>query len=461
LEQGKEIDVVGASGALNFDPRTGEAPANIEEWKYTAAGGTTQVEVHTLDLAERRCRRTAGAPKSATTITVGVLLSFTTPDGGEDPWGDAQTNAIALAADEINSREGVNGRRKFHLVVCDTVDIAENAREQAAHLIRDHGAQALITGGSRETLAVAAEAVPKGVLVMSSSATSPELTELSDKQSPTDAAGLVWRTSPSDAIQGRVLADIVRADPTPNPRVAVLAVDEPYGQGLAQVFRSRYGTSNSRAFLFESGSNGADALTQAEAYAPTHVLLIGFPGELVPILKDVSANRPALKGAKWYFSDSAKALEVFNQVPDRAFLENAHGTAPASSDGPAFESFRSRYQSKFKADPTQVSFTANSYDAFYLVALAASYASTATGDKPITGVRMAEGLTKVSSGTPRLLEPLSYAGARGDMENGRSIDVEGASGKLDFDASTGEAPSMIEEWKYAGGAFSTVQLHDP
>src|SRR5690606_1459584 len=124
---------------------------------------------------------------------------------------------------------------------------------------------------------------------------SPEITGLPDKREAGDPAGLVWRTAPSDALQGKVLAEILLADETPEPKVAVLYVDEPYGQGLERVFRERYGSANVKSYPFEPNSDGKAVLALAEAEAPTHVLLIGFPAELVPMLNDVAENRPNLR----------------------------------------------------------------------------------------------------------------------------------------------------------------------
>ena len=69
----------------------------------------------------------------------------------------------------------------------------------------DKKVAAVLTAGSSQTLEAAKVTMPKGVLAMSYSASSPELTALPDTNG--GATGLVWRTSPSDAIQGRVIAD--------------------------------------------------------------------------------------------------------------------------------------------------------------------------------------------------------------------------------------------------------------
>jgi branched-chain amino acid transport system substrate-binding protein len=74
---------------------------------------------------------------------------------------------------------------------------------------------------------------------------------------------------------------------------------------------------------------------------------------------------------------------------------------------------------------------------------------------------MAEGLTKVSSGSePVQLTSVKFTESANELANGRSIDVEGASGSLQFDE-TGEAPSPIELWQVGNNTFNFVENIPP
>jgi branched-chain amino acid transport system substrate-binding protein len=128
--------------------------------------------------------------------------------------------------------------------------------------------------------------------------------------------------------------------------------------------------------------------------------------------------------------------------------------------GQAFASFRSRFQSKYSGvDPTGFSFTSHSYDAMYLFGLAMAYSQGTSS--AVTGPKMAEGLTKVSSGPqPVELTSVNFTEAANELANNRGINVEGASGSLQFDE-TGEAPSPIELWQVGDGTFDFVENIPP
>jgi branched-chain amino acid transport system substrate-binding protein len=99
--------------------------------------------------------------------------------------------------------------------------------------------------------------------------------------------------------------------------------------------------------------------------------------------------------------------------------------------------FVARYNEAFSQTVTRTFSPNSSYDAFYLVA----YAALALGDAPITGAAL-------SGAVPRLLPPgkaidVGPSGifdAMNELASGRNIDLNGATGRLDFDVDTGDAP---------------------
>src|SRR5205823_4663451 len=98
----------------------------------------------------------------------------------------------------INERRVAD--RAFQLYVCNTAGDKTRIRDQAKWMSDQVHVPAIFTSGSSQTLSVANDTVPLGILVMTATATSPEITSVVDN-------GLIWRTAPSDAIQGKVIAN--------------------------------------------------------------------------------------------------------------------------------------------------------------------------------------------------------------------------------------------------------------
>jgi branched-chain amino acid transport system substrate-binding protein len=74
-------------------------------------------------------------------------------------------------------------------------------------------------------------AIPNGVVMISPSATSPALSTIEDN-------GLFFRTAPSDARQGEILADVLMERGAKN--VAVTYTNNDYGKGFADAFTSAF-----------------------------------------------------------------------------------------------------------------------------------------------------------------------------------------------------------------------------
>lgn len=399
------------------------------------------------------------------TIRVGALLPKTRADNTEDPRGRLREQALRLVVDELNppQRSGIGGRT-LTLISCDSSGNSTRAAELAASL-RDLGVVAIISAGSSETLAASAVTLPAGILLLSGSATSPEITDLPDRPGGS-GPGLVWRTAASDAFQGAVLAQAISQGTCGtlpvNARAAVVYVDDAYGQGLYSVFRTQYGNANQQGFLYTRSMDIMTAVMGAEAYQPDVLVVIGFPDDAARIM-DATVGLPRLGTVPVMLTDSAKAPSLFaGTTPSR--LDGACGTAPAAPDplGEAYAWFGQQYEQKFSESPLSASFVANNFDAMMLVAVAAAYASQP--GRTINGATLAEGLTHLSAvdgGTKVLLDPPRFNTVVSNLTNGTDINVQGVSGPLDFDNGPGEAVAGVDIWRASDGGFTTVTTVQP
>jgi branched-chain amino acid transport system substrate-binding protein len=449
---------------------------------FTTASGLTECAV-TSDCQENQvCTNNfclplpAGCgeryPTSGTTpddVQIGAVLplslSATDPTAGKDESEVQGLNAILLALDEIN-QPGVLGR-KITLHVCDTASDPFRTGLQTQWLVNEKKIVALLTAGSSQTLAATDVAIKNNVLTMSSSGTSPVLADVADKNG--GPVGLLWRTAPSDVIQGRVIGDLLLNDERFNgaAKIGLLYLDDLYGNGLHEVITDRLEgkgkTIKTAQYSRKTESSILSAVTQMDAFDPDITVLVGFEDDATSIIKFAagSNNLKASVGHRWFFTDSVKDEALLDDPGVVAQIQYSFGTAPATNVGQAFSIFRSRFIAKNQGvDPTGYAFTSNSYDAMYLLGLAMAYSQGTSNE--VSGPKMAEGLTKVSSGPqpPVQLTSVKFTESANELANGRSIDVEGASGSLQFD-DTGEAPSPIELWQVSNNTFNFVENIPP
>ncbi len=400
-------------------------------------------------------------------VKLGAVLPMTTDGATADRRGATRRDAMKLTIEEINAREGVAARR-FQLQVCDSGGDRDRLRAHAARLL-DAGAVALLTTGTDDTLAAFGEAKGRGGLVMSVSATSPELTDLTDD-------GLVWRTAPSDAMQGNVLAQVV-ARQAPG-RAAVLEVDTVYGNGLRKVFKDNYAGDDS-VFLFEEGGAGLDErLGDADGYDPDVTVVIAGPADAATAVNSM-IRRANLAKSTVFLTDSTKN-DTFLSALDpeaRSLLQATRpgegdgapatavhvGTAPAVAQSDVFTTFSSRYEQSYGSDPASLSFVAHSYDAVYSVALAVAWALGRAPDAALTGTSVAQGLAQLSDAGAATtgLEAANFSALQAALSDGDKVNIDGASGNLDFDSATGDVTGPVEVWRITPDGFETVEIVTP
>jgi branched-chain amino acid transport system substrate-binding protein len=385
-------------------------------------------------------------------LLLGSLLSSS---GQLSGFGPPMEKAIDLAVDEINQGGGIDGK-KLAVLHCDDGTDATKGIAAAKHLVDDVHVPAIIgAAASGVTIEVFNQvALPAGVLMISPSATSPALTDLPDR-------GLLWRTAPSDAIQGAAVAQyLLHGD---FQKVAVVGRDDTYGNGLQEAIREglcasdaarcaedRYQSHRYDPDHFVEGQS--TALTNLQDFAPDVVVLIGY--------LDDGANFLKLAGGagvhKIILTDGTKDTQLLDRVHDDTLMTNIVGTAPAEPSGENYRAFTFRYRSKWDADPGV--FTAQSYDALYLLAYALG---ALDGKAPIDGGHIAAQLRRLTGGTTK------YDVGGADFNRGvqalrksadATIDFEGASGSLNFNAAKGEAASNIEGWHFDVDAHRILTL---
>ena len=407
------------------------------------------------------CARGPGDFKPNDKVVLAAVLPLTA-GGARDESEYAGLNAFAQAIEEMNQLGGAGNSKVFALYVCDTARSGDTAKAQAAWLAENLAVPAVFTSGSQQSLDVSEATRSFGTMIMSATATSPALVDVFHS----NTQDLLWRTAPPDTLQGRVLANLLLTDPiyAASSTIGIIYVSDAYGQGLQAELRSRLqGMRTVTTAPFTSGMDVTGPVNVLARDGVKATVVIGVTSDTKNILTAAFA-KPELgrdAGHQWAFADASKDPDILTVPGARFQLAGALGTAPAQGAGVPYPAFRNAYRAKFNLDPSSYSFTSHSYDAMYLVGLAASYATSS--DRSLDGRTMADAMTKFSSTGPATnLEPAAFSAMRNTISGGQSFNIEGNSGKLDFIPDAGAPFSLIEVWRVeSDGGFTTVRLIDP
>ena len=384
-------------------------------------------------------------PPPPAKLKIGVLIPFTGPLA---EFGETFKRAADLAALHLQG-----AGFPVELVYADTETSAIPAVEAARKLVETDRVQVLIGAAASGVTVPVAESVsiPNNIPQISYASTSPLITVLPADQ----GKDFLFRTCPSDALQGVVLGKLARDQGFDT--AAVMYVNNPYGQGLAEQFKKS----------FEARGGTVTAMVpHDEAPAPTYVSELrkaaeGNPQVLVAISYPGHATiylREALEGGffnQFLFVDGTKSFDIIDAVGAEN-LEGMLGTAPGSALSPGYDTFVGEYTKQYGEVPP-LPFMTNIYDAVVVAGLAAAAADAA--GKEITPVNVRDMLREVAGPPGETVGPgpEGIKKALDLIKEGKDINYEGAAGAVDFDAN-GDVVTPIEIWKFTGGTIQTVRL---
>ncbi|MGB2095893.1 MAG: ABC transporter substrate-binding protein, partial [Candidatus Puniceispirillaceae bacterium] len=307
-------------------------------------------------------------PAYAADVKIGVLLGFTGPIESLTP---DMASGAELAMKEASDSSAFMGGSKIISVRGDSTCVdAAAATATAERLITADGVSAIMGADcSGVTTAVLQNvALAKGVVMISPSATSPALSTVEDN-------GLFFRTSPSDARQGQVLAKILKEKGVKS--AAISYTNNDYGKGLAASIQSNFENLGGKVTIstsHEDGKGDYGAEVAALAQAGGDVLIVaGYLDQ----------------GGKGVIQASidAGAFDVF-VLPDGMIgdslpaaigkdLNGSYGTLPGT-DSPGADKFKGLATAAgFKPGP----YAPQSYDAAALMILAMQASSSSDSAK--------------------------------------------------------------------------------
>ena len=389
-------------------------------------------------------KTTAGFVLSATmatasfgaTVNVGELQGFTGP---LESMIGPMTGGANLAVTEANA-SGKYLYGTINVVQGDSVCIDPAvAIAQAEKMVNDDNVMAIMGPNcSGNTGAVITNVlVPNGIVAISPSATSPALTTLED-------GGWFFRTAPSDARQGPVLASI--AISRGQTDMAVTHSNSDYGKGLADAFVTAYealgGTVTVLAGHDDDKADYSADVAALSAGGSSTLAVLGYAdtgGRGI-----ISASEDTGAFDNYVFGDG-----MISSVTSGAVADGSWGTMPSPD-----ATLGANWQAVAAAggvDGTGV-FSAESYDAMALIILASQAAGgtdRAAIQAQVLNVANAPG---IQCNAGELGTCLKY------ISGGLVVDYVGATG-VELDAG-GTANGSYSESEVIGGVFTSVKIHN-
>jgi len=367
-------------------------------------------------------------------VKVGIILGFTGPIESLTP---AMRDSAKLAFQEASDSGALLGGETITVIEGDSTCVDSAAAQSVAEGQVSQGVAAIMGADcSGVTGAIASNvAVPNGVVMISPSATSPGLTTLDDK-------GLFFRTAPSDARGGQILADITKDRKIKS--VAITYTNNDYGKGLADVYEAAVKAHGIKVTAVASHEDGKGD------YSAEVAVLAAAGGDAVAVIGYVDQGGKGIIQASldsgafdtFILSDGMigdSLIDAFGKSLNKSF-----GSLPGST-GKGSKIFATVAEAA-GIDPSGP-YTGESYDAAALIVLAIQAGGSADRGS------IANNVMAVANKPGKKIYPGELKKGLDLLAKGKAIDYEGATGVTFTDV--GEAFGSFLEKEIKGGKFKT------
>ena len=370
---------------------------------------------------------TAITPSGDGVLRIGTLFPTT---GASAYLGPAQVAGVEVAVKEINLAGGVLGK-PVEVLHRDSGDSSSTTAETSfADLVAKK--TDVIIGPSSSVLAL--RLVPKLVVskvaMIATAATAPAISTAKD-------SGFLFRTVPSDALEGTALAQYLGK--TKGVKAALIYFDDDQGNAIHSTFATSLAKAGGTVVAsekFDAKSTIATVLANVTKAKPD-VVVVASPFTAMDQNKALITGLSAagLGAAKLWLTGGAMA--DYSQAMPGGSLTNVNGILEGAT---ATDAFKARIKA---ADPnvTEYRYAAEAYDATILAALAASSA------KDDSGQAIARTLQSVSANG---IKCLSYGECLDVLKTQKDIDYDGVTGLINFDANGDPQSAHYGIYKYDG-----------
>lgn len=378
----------------------------------------------------------ASASQADGVLTIGSLLPQT---GSLAFLGPPEFAGVDLAIQDVNAAGGVLGEDVVG-VKADSGDTDSGIAPAETDKLLDADADVIVgAASSGVSMTVIDKIMSAGTVMFSPANTSTDF-DNGDYAEP----DLYFRTAPSDILQGAVMSNLLIEDGRQN--VAILARQDAYGETLAEEIGKgleNAGSTVGATVFYGENAQSYDSQVQEIADAdPDAIVLVAFE-ETTTIVPQLVQAGVGPQDVPTYFVDGNTA-DYSGKLPDGT-LEGTKGTIPgAETSG----DFRDRL---LEVDPElkDFSYSAESYDAVVVSALAAIAADSDAGDA------IAEEIPGITEGGEKCT---TFEQCAELLADGTDIDYDGVSGPIELGETGSPTAASIGIYQY--GADNTYEAVD-
>lgn len=388
-------------------------------------------------LASAAIALTAGVA-SADEVKLGISMGLTGPLESMSP--NMVKGAETAAKEVSDSGKFLDGSTVKTIVADNTCADAAAAVAAVERLVTSDKVNGIVGGMcSGETIAsIEKVAVPNGMVMVSPSATSPALSDIDDKD-------LFFRTAPSDARQGEVMADIAMEHGIKS--VAITYTNNDYGKGLAESFKKSFEEKGGKVTIIAAHEDGkADYAAEVGALAAA-----GGDALVVAGYVDQGGSgvmRGALDSgafAKFVLPDGMVTTLLETKFGKE--IDGSFGQSP-SSEGEGHDKFMAVAKSAGMDGASQ--YAGESYDAAALILLAMQAAKSADPAK------YKDKVTEVANEPGEKIYPGELAKGLELLAEGKDIDYVGATA-VEL-VGPGESAGRYREIEIKDGKMNVVKV---
>lgn len=336
--------------------------------------------------------------------------------------------AEKLAVKDINDAGGVLGN-KITTVDADTSD-ADHADQNTS------AAQSVLSKNPSFIIGPASSSVVKNTYKSITSQNIPMLSMGATSAGFSGLSDYFFRTVAPDTVQGAVMGNLIAQDGV--QKLAIAVFNDEYGTGLRDTIVKTASAAGVDIVYGEKDTfdptetNFSSMVTAIKATNPDATLVIAFD-QTVPLVKELAAQ--GLDTHKLYMTDGNTVDHSADF--DAGLLKGSTGTIPGAHPT---EEFQKNVKS-FNAKVTDFTYTAETYDAIVLAALAAQKGGATDGTTVQKNLMAVSGSTKGK-------ECDSYKACLALLKDGKEIQYKGQTSIGAFNDAHDPSSASIGVYKY-------------